>query len=115
MTRLEEYQAYCTKNGMADTMAGFALFNAWQDAEEKNKWISVKVKLPDCDNEDTGRGVEVSATVQIFGIASDGGYAQSIGDYCDEGTWRHYGGDYDFMYIEEVTHWMPLPTPPKPE
>jgi hypothetical protein len=35
MTRLEEYQAYCTKNGMADTMAGFALFNAWQDAEEK--------------------------------------------------------------------------------
>jgi hypothetical protein len=43
MTRLEEYQAYAEKHGLPDTIAGFSLYNAWQDAEEKNAELKNKV------------------------------------------------------------------------
>lgn len=40
MTRLEEFNEYCDKTGLPDSVAAFALFNAWIEAEEKLKNIT---------------------------------------------------------------------------
>lgn len=32
---------------------------------------------------------------------------------CMDGTWRLYGMDHPYQFGDEITHWMPLPEPPK--
>ena len=61
-----------------------------QDAPTIGGWISVKDRLPE-DGQD----------VLVW---DDGGFAYIDVRLC--GTWK-YGGNYG------VTHWMPLPEPPK--
>jgi hypothetical protein len=77
------------------------------------KLICVDERLPECDNEDTGRDLIISDSLYIVGFDTDGFKAQGFGDYCSEtNEWRNYGGDFDFMFVDKVTHWMPLPIAP---
>ena len=59
-----------------------------------NEWISVKDRLPKEDGKDvlTYRG-EDELCIEL--------YAQG------------YGFSFDDMFQSDVTHWMPLPEPPK--
>lgn len=62
------------------------------------KWISVEDRLPD-------NGADVLA------YADDGEESRIIPSNYDRGTW------FDCCFNcanENITHWMPLPTPPKP-
>ncbi len=70
------------------------------------KWISVEERLPD---------VEVLAANFAPGTY---GYKEYIigyvsGEKCTEPGKCHAENDYEILY--NVTHWMPLPEPPKEE
>lgn len=65
------------------------------ETEKENRWISVKDRLP----EEEGK----------YLICCSDGY-QTTAEY-ENKTWLVYTGRYE--EIEDVTHWMPLPEPPK--
>lgn len=72
------------------------------------KWISVDERMPKCEHECTGSGTDISQTVLI----ANGPLEFGMGHLQDDGKWVCYGGDHDFMYVDPVTHWLPLPRAP---
>ena len=77
----------------------------------KNGWISVKDRLPEKaweDNQKWFSKVVLAATGRsvLYG---------SFEVYKYNGTWEFgsYDEDFDFDRCVTVTHWMPLPEPPK--
>jgi hypothetical protein len=108
----EDYLYYRT---MAETF-----YNA---GYRKQEWISVKERLPDttlkrlviCDqdigsgevlNEEDGGMVQMSAIVAVISRRCTGGEVKQFFDFDQtiDGVWAHN---------MSVTHWMPLPEPPK--
>lgn len=71
----------------------------WNDAvDEMPRWISVEERLPE-EKEDVAAIVRYNENVWEYGIA-----------FRMDGSWRmNVAGQV------EVTHWMPLPEPPKEE
>lgn len=73
------------------------------------KWISVTKKLPECDTKPDSFGVQVLVhpPIKNYGTADS-----SIAFYgcrvTDEPSFYLYGAT-----VHNVTHWMPLPDPPK--
>lgn len=65
------------------------------ETEKENRWISVKDHLP----EEEGK----------YLICCSDGY-RTTAEY-ENKTWLVYTGRYE--EVEDVTHWMPLPEPPK--
>ena len=63
------------------------------------EWISVKDRLP-----------EENLRALCF-IQKDGIQILCFGKYGGRMTWQ--GDEYNYE-LNEVTHWMPLPEPPKP-
>jgi hypothetical protein len=54
--------------------------------------------------------------VRTLGFAKDGRKVDEF-DF-DEGSknvWYRYDSEYGYVTVEDVTHWMPLPQPPKGE
>lgn len=72
-------------------------------------WISCADRLPECLHECTTDDAMVSHTV----LVTDERDPSSLGlaHMRSDGTWKLYGGDYDFMHPEQVTHWQPVPRP----
>ena len=81
-----------------------------------NEWVSVEERLPEY-NPGTG-----AKSYWVAKKDNAGNWQMKIAQYCDYGyamtmdaetevTWR----DWDFTKIANVTHWMPLPAPPKKE
>lgn len=81
-----------------------------------NEWVSVEERLPEYN---PGTGAKSYWVAKKDGA---GNWQMKIAQYCDYGyamtvdaetevTWR----DWDFTKIVNVTHWMPLPAPPKKE
>ena len=86
------------------------------DAESTRKWISVKDKLPTYAEL---RGDHVLVLFEDGTICSTG-FDECIEDESIFGEWRQNfdmetlgATDSDWMPFEGVTHWMPLPEPPK--
>ena len=75
----------------------------WMDFAEKHRWIPVAERLP-------FPGDKVIVTIK-----DESGDTRF--DFTNTGWWSGY--DYKFVVEDEfcswVTHWMPLPTPPKEE
>ena len=68
------------------------------------KWISVKDRMPDHNNE-----------VLVYAPELDIIGPELIGNYFDDDeTWTAYDFHETNMNAK-VTHWMPLPNPPEPE
>ena len=78
-----------------------------------NEWVSVEERLPEY-NPGTG-----AKSYWVAKKDNAGNWQMKIAQYCDYGyamnvdaktevTWR----DWDFTKIVNVTHWMPLPSPP---
>lgn len=79
------------------------------------EWISVKDRLPEAKH---GERFAESDMVLVYG-AYTGDYCYGLGVCCydrenvaltNEVVWA---GDLDGMWDFVVTHWMPLPEPPK--
>ena len=68
---------------------------------DKAKWISVKESLP--EDQRSVLTVNGHGEIRIMGMWSKRG---------DEWTWVH---NYRMMHYNDITHWMPLPEPPKEE
>ena len=75
--------------------------------QEKYRWIPVTERLPDRNN---------PVLVRCTNTTISGGYVIHIGS-CDSGKFwflRTQPGTASFPVMEwQVTHWMPLPDPPK--
>lgn len=76
------------------------------------EWIDIKYGLPPCDYEHCETGDYISTVVMIHDINSHE-FNVGFGHVNDEGIWTVYDGEHDFMNVQNVTHWMPLPEPPK--
>lgn len=89
------------------------------EAEPDNGWISVKDRLPDGDGNVYEDGLEESKYVLVYGCYKDD-YGYGIGTYirdhinCDAGWSGCLSGLYELDCCN-VTHWQPLPKPPKGE
>lgn len=75
-------------------------------------WISVKNGLPPCDYEHCETGDYVSNVVMVHDVNSYE-FNAGFGHVNDDGVWTVYDGEHDFMNVQNVTHWMPLPELPK--
>ena len=81
------------------------------------EWISVKDRLPENDG-------SYLVTINSFGgrkhinvrwFAKDG---EAVNEYelaGQENVWYYYDSEWGYISIDSVTHWMPLPKPPKGE
>ena len=81
----------------------------------KPKWISVEERLP----EEDGRYLVFTSSyliqyVRVLSFAKDG---RKVDEYdfvsAWENVWYWYDSEWGHITTDDVTHWMPLPEPPK--
>lgn len=82
-----------------DIATAFRMGIEWADA---NRWISVEDELPEIDVE------YPSYSISVIVINHCGDWSKGYWSFNDE-LWitENYGS------IHEITHWMPIPEPPK--
>lgn len=75
-----------------------------------SQWIKCSERLPECKHEFTSDDTMVSDSL----LVTDESDPQCLGmaHFVAGGTWTLYGGEHDFMYPENITHWMPFPERP---
>lgn len=103
--KLFKAQAVCLKDVEALSMAMDALKE--KAMQEKPRWIPVTEKLPDRNK---------PVLVRCANTTISGGYVTHIGSCDSEKFWflRTQPDTNSFPFREwKVTHWMPLPEPPK--
>lgn len=74
-----------------------------------NEWISVKDRLPD----DWSHIIVCNANANIYDYdtgVSEATYAPCVKGCCDS---RFETKGIEYIHNDDVTHWMPLPEPPK--
>ena len=104
-----EKQAKCLAMPGAAKMFGLAA-----EALNAGRWIPVSERLPEYDPSKGASAYWVAKKTRNgewqmkIALYSDYGYATTV-DIPENVTWR----DYDFCQIMNVTHWMPLPEPPR--
>ena len=99
----------CTLENLADHLI--------ENGVTVQEWISVKDRLPEKDGYYIAfvEGYWARCT-RLLGFAKDGRKVDEF-DF-DEGAknvWYRYDSEYGYVTVEDVTHWMPLPQPPKGE
>ena len=81
------------------------------------EWISVKDRLPENDG-------SYLVTMNSFGgrkyigvrwFAKDGEMVNEYELAGQENVWYYHDSEWGYISIDSVTHWMPLPQPPKGE
>ena len=72
------------------------------------KWISVEDRMPDESNVIEGSKDGMCSDLVIVFVRDDTGNSFTCDDITVNGEWVNYPAP-----IFEVTHWMPLPEPPK--
>ena len=115
VARQEELnEAWCKYRGKCSTEIIQALAFALRWCDEHPNWISVEDyatdELPPLMNEKDpyGESVHVLFVVELDGIQF---ISKGCFDY-DSGMWHALETDCSYCK-ENVTHWMPLPQPPK--
>ena len=81
------------------------------------EWISVDDRLPEADG-------SYLVTTDCFGryqkinirsFAKDGETVSKYDLAGEKNVWYRYDSEYGYVSTDSVTHWMPLPEPPKGE
>ena len=96
---------------VADGIADFLIANGVTVQE----WISVKDRLPEKD----GSYLVVSnyfGNHQSINVRSFAKAGETVSEYDIAGkknVWYRYDSEYGYVSTDSVTHWMPLPQPPK--
>jgi hypothetical protein len=81
------------------------------------EWISVKDRLPEEDGQYLVFQKHTYGTyTAVLRFAKD---ARKVDKYDFhrgwENVWYRYDSEWGYLTIDDVTHWMPLPQPPKEE
>lgn len=81
------------------------------------EWISVKDRLPKEDGYYLAFVQGYYAKyVRALNFAKDGRKVDEFDfDEDAKNVWYRYDSEYGYVTVEDVTHWMPLPQPPKGE
>lgn len=74
-----------------------------KDTNVPGKWISVKDRLP-----------EGFTSCIVYRKGIYGGHFSML-RYSQELGWHFYDSEWGDVTVDDVTHWMPLPEPPKGE
>lgn len=110
--RTDSYTTYLAHGGKGDPAeeVGLDALAMAISALEKTKWISVKDRLPDNKEHDwvLAQVVEDNGFMHIPRVME---YRQAKNDWFEE----TYGWLSEHNGLFSVTHWMPLPDPPKGE
>ena len=81
------------------------------------KWISVKDRLPEADGNYLvfEKGYLIPA-IRVLSFARDGRKVDKYDFHREwKNVWYRYDSEWGHITIGDVTHWMPLPEPPKGE
>lgn len=110
--RTDSYTTYLAHGGKGDPAeeVGLDALAMAISALEKTKWISVKDRVPDNKEHDwvLAQVVEDNGFMHIPRVME---YRQAKNDWFEE----TYGWLSEHNGLFSVTHWMPLPDPPKGE
>lgn len=110
--RTDSYTTYLAHGGKGDPAeeVGLDALAMAISALEKTKWISVKDRVPDNKEHDwvLAQVVEDNGFMHIPRVME---YRQAKNDWFEE----TYGWLSEHNGLFSVTHWMPLPEPPKGE
>ena len=112
-------RSMCGKSGLSCELARnmYIAENLIANGVTVQEWIAVKDRLPEEDEkhlvfEQSGGRTNIS----ILWFAKD---ARKVDKYDFKGRWKNvwYGYDSEWGHytVDSVTHWMPLPQPPKGE
>lgn len=82
------------------------------DVEPTQKWISVKDRLPELTWQAESDDFLIDYSEYVVVLSEGRNRSPKIGSYVREGL-RERWEDKDYDPIHDVTHWMPLPEPPK--
>ena len=80
-----------------------------------NKWIPVTERLPEKDGNYLifERGYLIPS-IRVLSFAKDGRKVDKYDFKRDwKNVWYRYDSEWGHITIDDVTHWMPLPQPPK--
>ena len=80
------------------------------------EWISVKDKLPEKDG--SYLVVINYFSHQSINVRSFAKAGETVNEYDlagEKNVWYRYDSEYGYVSTDSVTHWMPLPEPPKKE
>ena len=80
----------------------------WIEEIKARRWISVKDRLPEKLNENN----QVYLTEQVIGFGDECAYVGQFKVYKYDGLMTFFDGE---NFRSDITHWMPLPEPPKEE
>ena len=85
----------------------------------KPRWIPVTERLPDkdCKYLTVNLPCNIEPIIQVCCYAKDL-YKVDKYDFCDKKQkhgFYQYDGEWGFFEVSGITHWMPLPEPPKEE
>ena len=87
--------------------------NGYADGLAADKWISVKDRLPEGGDYLTCND---SKRLHIYSYAKNLSKVDKDDFYrVRRGGWYDYDSEWGFCEVKGVTHWMPLPEPPKGE
>lgn len=106
--KLKEIRYLCSKcDKLVCEKFGCPIWNSLPDLERVRSegWISVKERLPDKN---------IAVIVHI----SNGDIDVRVLGICDDdpnGLWYCYKGVGEPLHFNDVTHWRPLPEPPRGE
>lgn len=82
--------------------------------EKFTPWIPVSERLPG-ENGDylVFKGSSYGGWCEVAGFAKDGSEVDEYDLGGCENVWYDYDSEHGYIAFDSVTHWMPLPTPPK--
>lgn len=98
-TEIKAIQGLCIEKNTPQMIWSTDAMDAVRNAPDG--WISVKSKLP-----------EINEPVLFTGINDIGNRYPAQKGYYSGDEWYTFGGLWDTP-LDRVTHWMPLPEPPK--
>ena len=81
------------------------------------KWTSVEDRLPEKDGAYlvTTSGFDGHQNIDIYDFAKNGETVSRYDLAEEKNVWYYYDSEYGYVSTDSVTHWMPLPAPPKGE
>ena len=89
-----------------------------QATSDENKWIPVKERLPEEDGYYlvAKKIFNNSILQEVLSFAKDGRKVDKYDFHREwKNVWHYYDSEWGHITVDSVTHWMPLPEPPKGE